>query len=89
MHVGIVLIFQANLEISYIYAPYCCTRGSLVSSVTFTWNVVNTLIHLFGFCKRSSFHQCSTECLFSLENTRDIYPVSNTFKFLRATLSME
>jgi hypothetical protein len=34
--------------------------------------LVNTLLHLLGFCIRSSFHQCWKECLFSLENSPDI-----------------
>jgi hypothetical protein len=49
---------------------------------------VNTLLHLLGYCNRSSFHQCSTQCLFSLENTPNIEPVCNAFKFLGDTLTV-
>jgi hypothetical protein len=64
------------------------SKGLLVSPCNIcniTWNVVNTWLHLLGFCNRSSFHQCSTE--FSFENSPDIEPVSSKFKFLRHTES--
>jgi hypothetical protein len=81
------LIFQANLE-SYLCSLIYTSQGMLVSPMTITWNDVNTLLHLFGFCNRSSFHQCSTECLLSLETSPDTELVSGTLKFLRDTLNI-
>jgi hypothetical protein len=49
------------------------------------WDIVHTLPRLLGISNQSSFHQCSTECMFSFENRSDIEVVSNASEFLRDT----
>jgi hypothetical protein len=46
-----------------------------VTSATITWDAVHTLLRLLGVSNRSSFHQCLTECMFSLEDGSEIETV--------------
>jgi hypothetical protein len=59
-----------------------------VTSATITWDAVHALLRLLGVSNRSSFHQCSTEYMFSSENGRDIGTVSNESGYLGDILNM-
>jgi hypothetical protein len=43
---------------------------------------VRTLILLLGMSDRPNFHQCPTECMFSLEDGSDIETVPDASEFL-------
>jgi hypothetical protein len=56
-----------------------------VTSVTITWNSVNTLLRLLSISNRSRFDHYPTGCMFSFENGPNIEAVPNASEFLRST----
>jgi hypothetical protein len=67
-------------------------KGLLVSLMltpaTITWDAVYTLLCLLGISNWSSFHQCPTECMFSLEDGSETEMVPNVSEFLRNSLNI-
>jgi hypothetical protein len=81
MHVGIIFIFQVNLESSYVCVPACFMN---VTSSTLMWNIVNRLIHLFGSLTGSVVISVPQSVCLALKIVLALnqFPL---FKFLRAT----
>jgi hypothetical protein len=70
---------------AYFYRSACFAS---VTSATVAWDAVHTLLHLLGISNRSSFHQCPTECMFSLEDGSEIEAIPDASAFLGSALDI-
>jgi hypothetical protein len=54
-----------------------------VTSGTVAWHAIHTLLCLLGISNQSGFHQCPTECMFSLEDGSETEMVPDAPELLR------
>jgi hypothetical protein len=74
---GVFVLLNAHFQRSACFTD--------VTSDTFTWNTIHTLLRLLDIPNRPTFHQCPTECLFSFEDGPNIEAVPNASDFFGNT----